>query len=330
MLSIFAMLKIASKLLPQTIYFNWLHVIIVSYLFIYGFCSELSAYSVLKSDLVKYPFIIILMGILALFLYILNSPKWSIYFNDSLTLNKKDVFGFISLSLISICMCYSRLFESLYTDELSYASASLLRGQNIITRISQHINLPTDMSYSTLLWLTHLTTFLCFVMLVLLGFRLRRFQTLYFVIFFIIMRYSMSGIWSVHPPLHHVVPLVGTLFLGINSFAFKFSYFFSALLCSILICKMIGKKHGYTFGVLVSAALLSIPLVRHMLVVIEQSNWSFMCFTLVMTYILTEPNLNYFRAVAFISLFTMFRQPAFILLIPLGIHWLIFSKSHLF
>ena len=128
---------------------------------------------------------------------------------------------------------------------------------------------------------------------------------------------AAGGNSSPHPPLQLIPPFIfGSLF-GIADFSFKFSYFFAYTFFILVLYRMMNRVFTFHISYLIALAVGTIPLFWHLGGIVEHALWAALCFTLVLSEIITSTKLNYIRLVSFISVATLMRQPSFLAILPL-------------
>ena len=257
--------------------------------------------------------------------------KYPHSFKDSVKITLRDLIVYFSLALLLLILTFDRLNFSLFSDELSYAGSA--HGQAIFLAMAavRHIDWLDNYVFT---YLVQAISILLFASLSYLLYKSAKWtaqkRIIVFAFLLVLGRFVFAikgGNGSPHPSIQ-LIPLFvfGSVF-GINDVSFKLSYFMVYVGFLTILCRMLFRIYPLTIAYVATLAIGTIPLFINTSTVVEHSLWSFICFALVVTEILTSTRRCYFRLVGFISIMTMMRQPSFISLFPVALLYFIESNK---
>ena len=253
--------------------------------------------------------------------------KYPHSFKDSVKVTSRDLFVYVSLALLLLSLTQDRLKFSLFSDELSYAGSAHGHAFYLAMAAARHLDWLDDYEFS---YLVQATSFLLFAATACLLYVSRHWtakrRIVVFVILLVLGRFVFAikgGNGSPHPPLQLLPPFVFGSVIGINDISFKLSYFLVYVGFLTLLCRMLVRVYPLTIAYVATLTIGTLPLLLNTSSVVEHSFWSFICFALVFTEILTSTKKRYFRLVGVISIMTMMRQPSFLALLPVFILYVI-------
>ena len=303
--------------------FNWDSLILICFLVCYGMFGvhTSSAPSIKSGILLNAP----LNSFIAISLFVfgyfsLKNPKQS---KDCFSVTIKDLIIFFPLAILIFLISYENLSFSLFADEISYSSSAFKHSQLILFSIASKSSFLEDFSASSLLRVISLILLISTGIFLSLLFRLTFFFQLLITFFVIILLRTlvsiMGGSEAPHPPLNLIpIFLSGSVF-GISSFSLKLSSLISLLFFLFAIYQLIKKLIPTHNALIVTAVIGTTPLLLMLGSAVEQSLWSTLCFTYVILYLLIESEPNFNRLIYIASIMTLFRQPSFLALVPIGI-----------
>lgn len=253
--------------------------------------------------------------------------KYPDSFRDSIKFTSRDLLVYISLTLILLIFTYDRLNFSLFSDELSYAGSAHGHAIYLAMAVAKHFHWFEEYVFS---YLVQATSFLLFSAVAYLLYVSGRWtgkkRIIVFVLLLVLGRFVFAikgGNQSPHPPIQLIPPFIFGALIGINDISFKLSYFLAYAGFLTIMCRLLLRICPLNIAYAATLAIGTIPLLLNTSSVVEHSLWSFMCFGVVFTEILTSNKTPYFRLVGFISIMTMMRQPTFLALLPLFLIYVI-------
>lgn len=303
-----------------TINFNWATVLFFSYFVAYGYYGALTPeYGQLKANLIAST---IKLAFLTLILVLLGLLAWkaSGRFKDSIKIQRKDIFVFLSYFVIFFSFSFGQLQFSLFSDEISYSGTSHGHSVYISLFLAKQINVLDGAPFRYLVQITSLILLISLSSLFVLSKRLTWInKIIIFSLLLVFCRLVFSvagGNSSPHPPLQLIPPFIfGSLF-GITDFSFKLSYFTVYVIFILMLYRMMHRVFTFSISYLLALAIGTIPLLWHLAAVVEHSLWASIGFTLVLVEIITSTKLSYIRLTSFISIAALMRQPSFLAIFP--------------
>jgi hypothetical protein len=241
-------------------------------------------------------------------------------FKDCIKVTARDLIIFISLAVLLLFFKFDQLNFSLFSDELSYAGSAHGHAIYLAFAVARHFQWLDEYVFRYLVQAISILLFSAVAYLIYMSalWTVKK-RIIVFVLLLIMGRFVFAikgGNGSPHPPLQLIPPFIfGSLF-GINDISFKLSYFLAYVGFLTLVCRMLLRIFPLSLAYFATLAVGTIPLLLNTSSVVEHSLWSFVCFGIVFTEILTSTSTHYFRLVGFVSIMTMMRQPSFLALLP--------------
>lgn len=300
--------------------FNWAWVAFYAFFLAYGYYGALAPGLLqFKAELLPYT------GQLFMLAGVQIGLGWAAWkgaakFNDSLSVTARDVLVFISLALMLLTFSFDRLQFSLFSDELSYAGSAHGHGIYLAMAVARHFPALDGYVFKYLVQTASLLLVVAITVLFYVSGRWSpKVRITVFVSLLVLGRLIFAikgGNGSPHPPLHLVPPFVVGTLMGISDISFKLSYYLAYIGFLTLLCKMLIRISTWNIAYLATLTIGTIPLLSNLSTVVEHSFWSFLCFSLVFTEIVTSAKLSYARLICLVSILTMMRQPSFLALVP--------------
>ena len=146
--------------------------------------------------------------------------------------------------------------------------------------------------------------------------------------YFFSVYYIKSNDWSfsdIHPPFRLFPIAVSASVFGISNFAFRFAEFAGLILLYFYSISLLRKTFRFTDAVILSAAVVSIPLILHTSYIVEPSVWTCTAWTGMLLFIFygDRTDRSFLLWYSVLTLASLMRASAFAGMIPLSIHWLI-------
>lgn len=310
--------------------FSLLGVLVFAFVWVYGFFGALSVGGLFKN-------IIFSLVLLAFFLPLLFLWKQkNEIFETEITLYRKDIFSSGIIFLFLFLFSRFSLGLSLVNDGFAHAQQALSHSFAGVYMLSSFFQFLQTLPFASVAWALNICLFLFGVFLIIL---LRKKSFLFtivgsialFLAFrFVIIQFGGSG--GVHPPFRLFPLWFSSVFFSPSDFAFRFAQFLGLALGGWLLARVTEKKLGFPLSLLFTLAVLTVPVLWHTGVIVEQSLWSALAgiFVLVILWIKKEitPKI-YATLITLVSIATMMRQSAFIALLPVLVFlgWDVWEKK---
>ncbi len=301
---------------------NWAAILAFASFWSYGFFGALTAKSFgLAANIV---ISLILSGIFILFLWLWENDD---SYKDKIIIKNKDILAFASFFLIMLVLSFNNLTMPLNGDQLAHSQQSKLHSITLIDFLSNKTEFFSNFSFKWLIYIVDLLTIFA-------GFLLYKFtknknwlfKAAIFSSLFLFFRFSiiaLGGSAGFHPPLR-LFPLWLTSAIFTNSdFSFRLAQFIGLIGLMWFIQRIFNKKLSFINSWLFALTVGTIPVLWHVGILAEQSVWTAALWTLFLLYFFVYNNIdgeeknNYIKWVSVISVFTMMRQSAFVVLLPL-------------
>lgn len=155
-------------------------------------------------------------------------------------------------------------------------------------------------------------------------------QVLLFIFFLIILRTLVSflgGSSNPHPPLMGLPILLSTLLFGLNDLSLKLSSFIPFMFYIFFIYINFERVTTRLNALILCAAIASIPGVLFLSSTVEQSLWSFLCFSIVLLLLLDDRRIEYRNIFITILLFSFMRSASIFAIFPVIFHALFIART---
>lgn len=300
--------------------FNWASILFFSFFLAYGYYGAITPdISQFKDSLVSS---VLKLCFLTTILVFFGLLAWKApgRFQDSIKIQRRDFFVFLSYFAILFSFSFNQLQFSLYSDEISYSATSHGHSIRISLALVKKLHALDDVAFQYLVQAISLVLLVSLLGLFILSKRFTwRSRIIIFSLLLILGRLAfsfMGGNGSPHPPLQLLPPFISGAVFGITDFAFKLSYFVAYTIFILVLYRMVHRVFSFAPSYLLALAIGTIPLLWHLGGVVEHSLWASICFTLVIVEIATITKINYIRLTSFISIAVLMRQPSFLAILP--------------
>ncbi len=301
---------------------NWAMVLAFISFWSYGFFGVLTAKSFgLAANII---ISLVLCGIFILFLWLWKNDD---SYEDKIIIKNKDIFAFASFFLIMLVLSFNNLAMPLNGDQLAHSQQSKLHSITLIDFLSNKTEFLNNFNFKWLIYIVDLLTIFA-------GFLLHKFtknkswlfKIIIFSSLFLFFRFSiiaLGGSAGPHPPFRLFPLWLTSAIFTSTDFSFRLAQFIGLIGLIWLIQKVANKKLNFVNSWLFALTVGIIPVLWHVGVLVEQSIWTAMVWTLFLLYFLM-PNfdnkvreLDYIRWISIISIFTLLRQSSFVAFLPL-------------
>lgn len=321
-----------------TLNFNWASILVSSFFISYGYytAKTLPTKNFIDSINSILPLSLLLIFIQTLLIYLSHKKKQ--YFEDFVVIKGSDVLLFVSTLGFLFFISIGYLNHSLFSDELYYSTQAHRVGYGLFYLGAFQkwmVNLPfkslleipvafiiQGLGLLTLIFFLVLTAYLKKTTWVK--------KAIIFAALLLIFRVLISRLGAPlipHPPLNLVPIFVAGSLFGLNDFALKLSSFLPYIIYVCIVHRMLSRKFDALDSFLMTVAISTIPLTLFFSTVVEQALWSSICFTIIMVDLITSEKPNYIRLISIASIATLFRQPSFVLLLPIAIDYIYREKK---
>lgn len=296
---------------------NWAAALAFVFLWGYGFFGALTSGGWFK-NIVIFPLLFLIF-----FGFLLLWQKRHHLFADKLIIRKKDLIVFLIFFLVLFPLSIRNLTASLVNDGLAHAQQAETHGISLIYLLAQRTGFLNNINFAALLWIVNLTI----IVIVGLFYFLFRKKSLFvkiaafsaaFILFrLLIIQFGGSG--GLHPPFRLFPLWLSSVVFSPVDFSFRFAQFTGLLMLGWLIQRLSEYKIGFINSLFLGLASATIPVLWHAGVLVEQSIWTTLAWGGVLLYMFAKPEFNskdYLRLLAFVSILTLMRQPAFLAFLP--------------
>lgn len=307
-----------------TLRFNWFEVILYSFFITYGYFGLLTKFGEDKNVFQFLSITVVLTLIQVLFGY-LSGLKFE-FCEEIVSFEKKDLYFFAGLLLVLAGISHQQLNWALFDDSLSYTGAAHLHSIQGLLTFGERLTFLSAVPFQYLAQFLSAALLGGLILVIVFTHRLPwKLKTLILTLLFLTGRtaiYLMGGNGSPHPSFELVMPFIFGALFGLNNIALKFSYLFSSVVLLFFLYKRLQGRFSAPITYLTVLAIGTIPLFLHMSTTVEHSLWSGLAISYVFIELLLSARTPYFRMICVISLATMMRQPCFIALVPVSVHFL--------
>jgi len=232
-----------------------------------------------------------------------------------------DLIIFVVISVFLLILTWPQLDFWLYSDEISYSSTAhahaIKIGLLLVAKIPAVGLIPFK-------WLVQIIS-ISLLSTIFLAWKLTAkkeglFKKNALILFFLILRLAFfingGNGGNPHPPMELFPLLVAGSIIGIVPAAFKLIIFIANLIFLLLLYRLVSQKLEHVSAIIITLIAATMPIVLDLSTVVEHSYWGYFFTTLVIFYIATTSNIDFEKLIYFIAIGTLFRQPVFLLMVP--------------
>lgn len=302
--------------------FNWLKVSSVWLFIVFGFygwgATSLSALTSTPSVLTS----IALVSVFAI--YYSYSDRYAFKLTEALTIQVRQIYVVFGILLFLCAINLGWVFRSLTGDELAYALQSQGQSYVIVKKFLAMFPQFGTVPFRLLLQMCSAFLLLGFFLTIRLMLKIK--SPKYFVLtcftitlLFRIVSTGVGGSIGANPPGSFFFYLIGSTVLTPSNLSYRILSLLFASIFLAIIYEFLRKIPNLSrlMRVLILLFVLSIPLFRHMSLLVEISIWYFYFATILLLFLLLSTNLAKHQLIFMGALATSLRFPIIALLIPL-------------
>lgn len=299
---------------------NWAAILAFVFFWTYGFFGAVSSGDRVVNTLL----FIILTSIFLLLLFLWK--KCHNFFEDRIVIRVRDIFVLCALLFILFPLSFANLNNSVVNDGLAHAQQAESHAINLIQIIYNHVGSLGSMRFSNLIWIINLCLLVAGAVCVRF-FRHKKFwiNTTFYLFLFAAFRgliVLLGGSGSPHPPFRLFPLWLGSALFSPADISFRLAQFFGLLIFGLVVYKFAEKRIGFLNSFLLAFSAITIPVLWHVGILVEQSLWAAIAWSAVLIYMFLKPELtqkDYLRLFALVSMATLMRQTAFVALVPIAV-----------
>lgn len=312
-------LDINKKILTLNI--NWAVILSFIVFWCYGYYGAGVFSSVSKSWNILISIIYFAILILFLWLSHLKLPEYQ----DAITITKKDIVIFLSYLIVMMIFSISDLMTPLFIDSVYHSGGSQAHGLIIFHQLSYFTDILDRYTFSNILYIFNLITIGMLIILFLV-FRKKSFIVKSiiilgaFILFRTVIFIKSGGNPDPHPSFRLFPLWLSSSMLSATNFSFRLPQFLGLICLMWVVQRNINHNLGILKSWLFGLSIGTIPILWHVGLLVEQSIWTAIIWTIFLLAISKYENLNnfnWFRWVSLLSIFALMRISVFIGLIPL-------------
>jgi len=302
--------------------FNWVKVSSVWMFVVFGFYGWGTP---TFSSIFLIPYLLINISIILVFsLYFFYGERYTTKLRESLVIRSRQIYTVFGILLLQYVINLDWIFRALTGDEVAYALQSQGQSYVLVKKILVIFPQLGDLPFRLLLQICSGGILLLFFLTVRLLYKIK--STRYFIllsfigtIIFRVAAISQGGFNGSNPPGASFYYLIGSTILSPTNASYRI---LSLLLASIFLTaiyeylrKILWLKEY--IRVLIMFVLISIPLFRHMSLIVEISIWSFYFATFILLQLYRSGGRVTYQQIFLCSIATTFRFPLIAILIPM-------------
>lgn len=299
---------------------NWAAMLAFVTFWTYGFFGAVS----LGGKTVNAILFVVLTAILFLFLFLWKERHD--FFEDAVHIFARDIFVFLTLLFVLFPLSFATLNGSVVNDGFAHAGQAEAHAIAFIQILYAHTGFFGNFIFSNLIGLINLGL-LIIGMLCVQFLKNKKFwlSAPFYLIVFVAFRgliVYLGGSGGPHPPFRLFPLWLSSAIFSPSDMVFRLAQFFGLLFFGLLLYKLAEKRLGFLNSFLLVLSAITIPVLWHVGVLVEQSVWSAIAWSIVLIYLFVESDLtpaDYLRLFAIVSIGTLMRQTAFLALIPVAL-----------
>jgi hypothetical protein len=270
----------------------------------------------------------VVLGLLfsALMLYFVILGLKCSFFQDTLCLSSHSiliaffycaVFGFLS---------YPRILYSIVSDEIIHSELSQSIGITIIYKVADIVPVIQNYPFNSFLWLFNIFLFCALLICISLWYKYRNnlFTYLILVLLFVLTRglfIEFVPYIDQFPPMRLFPLWVSSTIFSPTSFSFHIPSFIGLIVLITYIHQFLAQKTSHFFAGIICLAIGTIPLLLHVSLIVEQSIWTCLIWTILLLLLSTDLSKEkphfWIRLISITSVFALCRISLFLGLIPI-------------
>ena len=256
-------------------------------------------------------FIVPIPFFLSIYLFKKNNE---IIFNFEYSIfTNKNLIYLLLIIIILLILASQRFFLSIADDEYAYVGLGLIHSNYIISKILDYEFLKdfkVKYLYHFISLIILLSIFLYFTILNKFLKNNHYFQvilTLIIVIFFRYLILNAGGNSFPHPPLLALSPILSTALFGLSDVSLKITPFLIYSLLAFYYFLKLKNRLNEFYSFVIVIGLFSIPGILYIGILVEQSLFSLICFSIISIELVTNKKPNYKKKFIIILFFSLFR-----------------------
>lgn len=249
------------------------------------------------------------------------------FFSEILVFRLKDLVIFLGSAVFLLIFSLNSLTLPLVGDQLAHAQQSQLPVLTMIDWLVGHSDYFSDLPLRDILWVFNLTI-LAIGLFSLFVFRKAKWQwpAIFFGLFFLLSRFAivfLGGASGPHPPLRLLPLWLTSSIFGPFDFSFRLAQFFGLIIFIWFLQRLAEKRLGLLLSWFLALAAGTMPVIWHVGLLAEQSVWTAILWSGFMTSLFFWPaeassrKKNLLKWICLAAIFTLLRQSAFLVLLPL-------------
>jgi len=305
-----------------TLNINWIAILAFVFFWTYGFFGALSS----GGNTANLILFLVLSSIFIFLIWLWKGDKK--IFEGKLIFKFRDIVVFVLLFFILFPLSFANLNNSVVNDGLAHAGQAEIHAINLISILHSRFGLSGEFIFLDLVWIVNICLLIAGIV-VFVFLKNKKFWTalISLLTLFLLFRgliVVLGGSGGPHPPFRLFPLWLSSALFSPADISFRFAQFFGLLVFGAVLYKFAEKRFGFLNSFLFALASVTIPVLWHTGILVEQSIWTAIAWSVVLLYLFIHPELDkkdYFRLVAIVSIATLMRQTAFIALIPIAIQF---------
>lgn len=317
--------KILTSFSPKrviTFEFNWIKFSSVWMLIVFGFYGWGTLSS---SESTSIPSLLMSIALVSVFsTYYFFGDSYASKLMETVTIQIRQIYAVFGIFLLLCIINVSWIFRSLTGDEIAYALQSQGQSYVILKKVLPIFPQFGDFQFRVLLQLCSVFILVIFFLVLKMVSRIKSVKHFILMCFLgtLLLRIgviSQGGSNGPNPPGASFLYLVGTSILSPSNFSYRILSLLFASIFLIIIHALLKQIPNLSMSLrfLILFFVLSIPLFRHMGLVMEISIWYFYFATIALLLILRSKGVIGYQLIFIGALATSLRFPIIALLIPL-------------
>lgn len=302
--------------------FNWLKISTVWMLIVFGFYGwgtpKISALTSIPSVLINLSIVIIFL------LYFVFGDRFSTVLNQQLLIKGRQIYAVLGIWIVLCVINMDWIFRALTGDEIAYALQSQGQSYVIVRKLLGFFPQLGGLPFRLLIQIFSAVMLFMFFLAMRLISKLKSMRSFILLCFIgtIILRIatlSQGGFDGPNPPGASFYYLVGSTILQPTNVSYRI---LSLLLASLFLAALYEylRKNARLpeyIRVLILAGIISLPIFRHMSLIVEISIWTFYFASIVLLQLYRARGIASYQQIFVASIATTFRFPLVAIVVPL-------------